>query len=196
MFFYEQKLLENLYCSELVNRRCLQSEKKQILQTLAYYYNKLMSGLCIILFLASCNPESQEYIEAPLKPYYDTFIYEANRLGVQLPDKSVMMYVEDMEGENGRCDWNKKYCNVKINPAIFKGDFLTYNLSVEATVFHELGHGLLNRYHIENTTLIETSLMAAHHNGRVHWIDGTMREYYLNELFNSNSHSNPPPNTK
>lgn len=142
--------------------------------------------LLIFVFFSCTYHDGEEYIDPVLLPYYNTFKYEAERLGVQLPNKGVLICFDDIKA-NGKCDWNKHYCNIKINPNLFEpDDYNNYSYRIEATIFHELGHGLLHRHHVENTTLIEISLMATHHNGRVHWIDGTMREYYLKELFQIN----------
>ena len=142
--------------------------------------------LLIPLFLFSCYPnDDQEFIDPVLLPYYNTFKYEAERLDVQLPSKGVMIYFDDIKS-NGHCDWNKHYCNIKINPEIFHDtDYNTYSHRIEATIFHELGHGLLNRHHLPSVfnSEFEASLMTIPFGYRKYWINGEKREYYLKELF-------------
>ena len=141
--------------------------------------------LFISLFFACSYHDGQEYIEPELKPYYDTFIFEAKRLGVQLPRKGVMIYFDDIKA-NGKWDWSKHYCNIKINPNLFEpDDYNTYSHRIESTIFHELGHGLLNRHHIPSVinAEFEASLMTMPYGHRKYWINGEKREYYLKELF-------------
>ena len=143
-----------------------------------------MKKLIFLILLAGCNVDHETYIDPILQPYVIQFQVEAERLNVQLPDMDILMYFEDLNGPNARCitPRSRNTMTIKIDPKIFTNGFNEYDYAAEATIFHELGHGYLNRGHIENTTLIEPSLMSVPHNGRVHWIDGTMREYYLKEL--------------
>ena len=145
-----------------------------------------MKYLAIILLFIGCQVEHEDYIDPLLQPYLNQFQLEAERLNIHLPDMAILMYFEELNGPNAECIYprSRKTMTIKIDPKIFKNGFDKYDYAAEATIFHELGHGYLNRGHIKNTTLIEPSLMAVPDNGRIHWIDGTMREYYLTELFN------------
>ena len=145
-----------------------------------------MKYVFLILICISCYPnDDHEFIDPALLPYYNTFKYEAERLGVQLPTKGVMIYFDSIDS-NGHCDWNKRYCNITINFNLFSiDDYDTYSRRIEATIFHELGHGLLNRYHLPSVpdAEYEASLMTIPMGGRKYWINGEKREYYLKELF-------------
>ncbi len=147
-----------------------------------------MKYLFLTLVCFSCYPnDDQEYIDPILLPYYNTFKYEAERLGVQLPTKGVMIYFEEGIKVNGHCDWSKHYCNIQINPDIFfRHGYDAYSTRIEATIFHELGHGLLNRQHLEAVidSEFDASLMTIPYHNRKYWVNGEKREYYLKELFN------------
>ena len=149
---------------------------------------KDMKYLAILFLFIACKVEHENYIDPKLQPYVIQFQIEAENLNIHLPDRAILMYFENLNGPNAECSYprSRKTMTIKIDPKIFKNGFDKYDHAAEATIFHELGHGYLNRFHIENTTLIEPSLMAVPHNGRVHWIDGTMRELYINELFGVN----------
>lgn len=145
-----------------------------------------MKYLLLVLVISGCTyHDSEEYIDPVLLPYYNTFKYEAEKLGVQLPNKGVMIYFDNMKA-NGKCDWSEHYCNIKINPNLFEpDDYNIYSHRIEATIFHELGHGLLNRHHIPSVPNadFEASLMTMPYGHRKYWINGEKRDYYLKELF-------------
>ncbi len=158
-------------------------------------------GILILSFI-SCIPQ-ETFIEPELKPYYHQFLADSERFGVTLPDKGVRMYYEQLDGVMGTTIHSKKNCTIKIDSDLKQ--YLTegkYNLGLEVIIFHELGHGLLNREH--NTIYIdtiytyfnkkgiariissyETSIMTSPPSSGIYffWTNGLLREYYLKELF-------------
>jgi hypothetical protein len=142
-----------------------------------------MKYLPFLLLLISCipDPKGEQYIDPKLRPYFDTFYAEAEKLGVELPTKDVLAYFEEFDGYRAWTYWNERIIRMRVDPEIH--DWGSYSLEVEATIFHELGHGYLNRHHLEYTSVPVESLMTIPHGGRSGWMDGSMREYYLNELF-------------
>ncbi|MCK5617537.1 hypothetical protein KAR91_87545 [Candidatus Pacearchaeota archaeon] len=134
-----------------------------------------------LLFLIGCIQNDFEYFDSGLEQYYRTFQIEAERLGVNLPSKSIVLTWKELEGDRAHCHTGKTSIKVCVNNNFFNPES-EYNLKLEATIFHELGHGLLNRSHIDPINGIETSLMSVpgmHED----WINGSKREYYLKELF-------------
>lgn len=137
----------------------------------------------ILLFISllSCIPDYSEYLDPDLAQYYHTFQIEAVRLGVNLPSKSIVLTWKELEVDRAHFHTGKTSIKICINSNFFSRDS-EYNYKLEATIFHELGHGLLNRSHIDPVNGIETSLMTVP-GMRKDWINGTKREYYLRELF-------------
>ena len=101
---------------------------------------------------------------------------------------------------NGICYNNKNGSIIEISPRLFKKG-VGYSRRVEATVFHELGHGILRRghndlyydsaylyideekgYRIEQSKIWGKSLMTQP-NSFKYWLNDQKREYYLRELF-------------
>ena len=143
--------------------------------------------ILLTLILFSCESafdfDDMGKVDPILQPYLDKFFEEASMRGVKLPNKIIKMEIKELDYGNGHCDWFLKRAYVFIDPTKFEGDFYTYNHYMEAVIFHELGHGLLNRHHMDHPGGIEYSLMSVPQTGRPTWVDGSMRDYYLNELF-------------
>ena len=134
-----------------------------------------------------CIPDNHEYIEPDLLPYYRSFQIEAERLGVDLPSKSIAIVYKSLSNDRAHCHTNKTSIKICVNSNFFIIDSNIYDYKLEATMFHELGHGLLNRSHIDPINGIETSLMTVP-GMRKDWINGEKREYYLMELFGLTKH--------
>ena len=169
-----------------------------------------MKYIGIILFLVSCIPQEEIFIEPALIPYWNQFQYEAERLGVNLPRKNIIMAVKgikDMTLNGQYCQgltWNGSVNNptatIYINENLFKGDFSTYSIRIEATIFHELGHAF-GRHH--NSLYYDSAYIFVHPkkgysqtqskswptsllttpNYYKYYLNGEKREYYLKELF-------------
>lgn len=166
-------------------------------------YLKLLL-FAIIIFNFSCVYEDELYIDPELQPYWNQFNLEAERLGVHLNIKSLVLVIEESEYKirvNGLCRTNKNGAIIEISPRLFKEDFYTYSKRVEATVFHELGHGILHRNHNNEyynsaylyvnkekgikqiqSKIWSKSLMTIPQTYQ-YWTNGKKREYYLRELF-------------
>ena len=134
-----------------------------------------MRHLIIILLIFSCIPDDYEnFIQPELQEYYNNFLIEAENRNIQLPDKSVLMYIDDIPGYNGLTYKRKNSIKIIISKEAMsysKG----YDYRIESTIFHELGHGFLNREHVE-----ENSIMNINRDKSVYLEN---REFYINELF-------------
>jgi len=164
--------------------------------------------LLIVFSFFSCSHDPEYYIDPALMPYWNQFNYEAERLGFQIPDKSFMLVLMTHEelkkiygkSVNGLCYRRKKTVTIYIKEELFKGNLLDYSKRVEATVFHELGHGIgrehnslyydslytfthpTKGYTKEQSKIWPVSLLTTP-NYYKDFIDGSKREYYLRELF-------------
>ena len=136
----------------------------------------------VFIFLTSCMPNDLEYLDPDLAQYYRNFQIEADRLNINLPDKSIMLIFEELDTERAHCHTGKRSIKICVNSNFFSVEPGIYDYKLEATLFHEFGHGFLNRDHIEPINGIETSLMTVP-GMREDWINGVKREYYLKELF-------------
>lgn len=135
----------------------------------------------LLIFLLCCTPDYDEYLDPILDQYYKTFQIEAERFGINLPSKSIVLIWKELESDRAHCHTGKTSIKICVNSNFFSQD-IEYNYKLEATIFHELGHGLLNKSHIDPVNGIETSLMTVP-GMREDWINGSKREYYLKELF-------------
>ena len=143
---------------------------------------KDMKYLAILFLFIGCQFEfeNETIIDPELMIYYQSFINEAQLRNVELPQKSVMIYWSDhIENNSGHCDWTKKYCTIKINELCKQSP----TWWTEAVVFHELGHGLLNRHHLPLDENAPLSLMRVPSQRKDY---PEKRELYINELFGVN----------
>ena len=143
--------------------------------------------LFFIVVLFSCE-HKEEYIESSLLKYYLSFQAEAKRLQITLPNKSVLLYTVEHLDSRGLCKTRKNYCEISINANLLPKDPNEFSYKLEGIIFHELGHGLLNRDDMHPTCSLEESkylypesLMTVRHYGRDRWND--KRDHYINELF-------------
>lgn len=164
---------------------------------------KIIYLISAILINFSCSYKDELYIDPILMPYWNQFNLEAERLGVNLNIKSVVLTIVEPEYKltaNALCYTTKKGAIIEISPRLFKNDFKSYNKRVEATVFHELGHGILLRHHnyeyydsayvhitkkgqeIIQSKTWPTSLMTCPASYK-YYLNGEKREFYLRELF-------------
>lgn len=156
--------------------------------------------LLSILFLGSCKDEPNRYeVDPQLDPYLQLFLQEGSKRGVNIDVKGngLLMEFTDLTGLTiGLCTYQDPLL-VQIDQ-----DYWTETTQYEDqenlrqnVVFHELGHGLLNRSH--NNSLLENyewkTIMCGGDNvdGR-DWavnFNGYRKEYYLDELFNTRTHA-------
>ena len=139
------------------------------------------------LHLGSCQQETDNEIEVELQLYFDTFVEEAAVQGVEisLDEVDISGYVENIEqrGTLGQC---KSYSNGSKEIVI---DEPYWNRATdterEYLVFHELGHCILGREHLDskNSSGICTSIMQSGDGSCKGIYNGTNREELLEELF-------------
>ena len=162
-----------------------------------------MKYILIPLILFSCLSEPEYLIDPELQEYHNLFLTEANRFNCNLPDKSVMMYLDTIDS-NGYCTWYKNSMIIKINTEYFYSHLeIDRTNYIERTVFHELTHGYWGRHHNCNaydSTIyyqsINDSIIAMVINvpeSIMYSCDGEIlgahiysakRDFYLNEIFN------------
>jgi len=145
-------------------------------------------SLLAIIFI-SCNKEK---IDIELQTYVDDFFFEADKRNMNLSRKNLTVVFNeninscgigysDFEGKGKR--------RVEINMSFSCWQVLS-DIQKEILIFHELGHAILERGH-KNEKLpngMFTSLMAEGDilNGLYTEFSLELRDYYIDELFNSN----------
>jgi hypothetical protein len=152
------------------------------------------SLLIVFLFFFACKKDPVHRVDPELNPYLQQFIQEANLRGVSLniEDDGIIMEFADLEPPTiGLCHYSLPR-RIQIDRSYWQETQLYphgQNLR-ENVVFHELGHGFLNRRH-DNTTLSNTEWKSMMCGGETvnnrNWavnFNGYRKSYYLDELFN------------
>ena len=149
-----------------------------------------------ITFLCSgCNDDEVQYeIDSTLKPYLHLFLNEAKERGVNInpqEDGLIMKFSNLKAPTIGLCTYSQPIL-VEIDRSYWEetANYADKDMLRENVVFHELGHGLLNRDHT-NVSLDNNEWRSIMCGGEKYmdraWninYNGYRREYYLNELFN------------
>ena len=118
-----------------------------------------LSGLMlsIVITFSSCDPDfeivfaEEEPLDSNLELYYDRFVYEAYQRGldVEYTTSQVEGRIADITEENviGTCSWTQNHSH---NITIDQNYWRTANdLQREFVVFHELGHCVLGKDHVD-----------------------------------------------
>jgi hypothetical protein len=144
--------------------------------------------ISILVFITSCNETEVLGVNVSngLKKYVETFFFEADKLGIKLPNSSNISVKFHNEDRVSYClsgtVWIRK-----------KGWDNKNELEKELEVFHELGHCLLNRSHyncqLEDGYSKSIMCGAAGTCGLdcQYSYRGIRREYYIKELFVENT---------
>ncbi|MEO9485034.1 MAG: hypothetical protein ABJG47_16360 [Ekhidna sp.] len=156
--------------------------------------------ISLLLFLSCDEPiTNNNFIDEELRPYIESFIEEANRRGVQLNiDDFGAEIVNEISigGDNTYCGYGwffyrgtlKKRIEVKNSDNCWQS---RTDIERENLVFHELGHALLGRPHLDETFPNESpkSIMCSSdgpngcNNFNTYHDNELFRSYYLDELF-------------
>jgi len=138
------------------------------------------------ILLPACEQETdiQYVVQSELQPYFDRFYMEGSARGKQLDLETLNGLLGDLPGVNvlGRCEQSSETRTVTIDDAFWrKAD--TYQR--EYVVFHELGHCVLNRRHLEDQNADGTcaSMMQSGNSTCRMTYNAQTRAKYLDELF-------------
>lgn len=108
-----------------------------------------------ILVISSCEVEPQItfIVDTPVQEYYDRFIYEAavRGLDVEYATYQVDATISDIPEHNviGQCSWSEGHKHaITLDRAYWNG---ANDMQREFVVFHELGHCVLGRAHVDNS---------------------------------------------
>ncbi len=148
-------------------------------------------GISLFLgfYFSSCQQDIDNEIEAELQLYFDAFVEEAAIQGVEisLDEIDIGGYIENIEerGTLGQC---KSYSNGAKQIVIDQPYWSrASDVEREYLVFHELGHCILGREHLDskNASGICTSIMQSGDGTCRGIYNLTNREELLEELFDN-----------
>jgi len=158
------------------------------------------SSACVVLLIlvfTSCKDSHEYSVDSAFTAYLQRFEDEAATRGRTFDPKSSGLIIEfgDLSGDVAGLTHYEKPVRIQIDKTYW--DAISNNagadLMKEDLLFHELGHGLLGRQHL-NTTLENgdwKSIMCGGNkvNDRAWNINyrGERRKYYLDELFNEST---------
>lgn len=143
------------------------------------------SILLLLIFVLTNACEKQEFrqVDYRLKPYFERFQEEASIRDFNLDFEDIEGKIAELDGVGGQCVHNTEFPDVVLIDEIFwtQAD----DIDREFIVFHELGHCILNRTHLDTKNADNTckSLMHSGISGCRFIYDDENREEYLDELF-------------
>jgi len=114
--------------------------------------------LVVLVASVSCSVEDQHhyYVTPELKPFVDNFYKQARERGLSLQQNDIAValgqlpYSDDIQGSNGMTNSDNgitldvNFVTQKLSTGVH-----TDSIQVEYVVFHELGHYLLHRSHLD-----------------------------------------------
>lgn len=143
----------------------------------------LLIAFLSVSLLYACEPNEVLVIDSRLKPYFDRFEEEATLRGLDLDFTDLEGRIEELDGLGGQCVRNTALPDQVLIDFVFWTQASEFEK--EFIVFHELGHCVLNRSHLE-TKNPDGSCLSIMHSGssgcRFIYNEGN-REEYLEELF-------------
>lgn len=143
----------------------------------------LLISLLSIPFFFACEPNEVLVIDSRLKPYFDRFEEEAISRGLSLDFSDIEGKLDDLDGVGGQCVRNSALPDEVLIDIVFWTQ--ASEADREFIVFHELGHCVLNRSHLDTKNADGTCLSIMHSgvSGCRFIYDEDNREEYLEELF-------------
>lgn len=133
-----------------------------------------MRAIVLMLLLSACGRE----VDPRALPYVEKFRQEAINRGVAVNVLGTSVVVDPDFNEPGKaavCDWGTFGKTIRLGPAVPLDD--EYRLSVEAVIFHELGHCALTKDHVETDSIMNATTPIHSYPGR--------RTEYLDEFFSN-----------
>lgn len=150
---------------------------------------KRVIGLLMFTIFLSCSKENEIYIEEALEPYFESFRTEAALRGLEIDFQKEGLdgYLRSLsaDGLKGQCLHATELNNSIVIDLDFWEESTHY--SREFIVFHELGHCILDRRHLDDEDG-EGNCISIMNSGsqecRNHYNQNT-RKSFLDELFST-----------
>ncbi len=156
-----------------------------------------ISFVFVLVSFAACHDEPDYRVDGSLNEYLQRFLHEGALRGktFDLKAQGIILEYGDLEGGvAGRCYYENPI-RIVIDNAYWDGISSSPNAEdlKENLVFHELGHGLLDRRHTNEylpngdwKSIMCGGLVKDDRSWNINY-RGIRRAYYLDELFNSNA---------
>lgn len=140
--------------------------------------------LSCVTFIA-CESEPIAEMDERLDPYVQSFLIEAEHRDLALQADNLIGIISDLEDASGQCAQGTAK-TLRIDSEFWQG---STHLQREFLVFHELGHCLLDRRHLDTSNDDGTCTSIMHSSNLVCTIAYTSetRKDYLDELFTVNT---------
>jgi len=152
---------------------------------------KILVILTCLLFLG-CTVDDPDFTNAEpanniFQPFFDTFKIEAKKRGHNFDNYELDFYLADIDDDDVSGFASYSYPRIFIDRKNWSS--FNYNRR-EALIFHELGHSILRRVHLNKKT--ESGECLSYMRGEADFCfrnlySNLWREYYLNELFDPSS---------
>ena len=152
----------------------------------------------ILILLSACeedifsssidDQQTNQLVDYRLQSYFDAFEYEAAIRGynIDLAALEITGVIEDIQenGVAGTCQYGRHIAHVTVDRNYWNRSTVNNR---EMVVFHELGHCVLNRGHLEGefNNGICQSIMNSGTSGCAVIYNANTKDYYLDELFSS-----------
>ena len=141
-----------------------------------------MKYILLVICLVACtdfNYTPSYFVMPELQVYVDNFYKEAATHNSFPRRDKLEVLIQDLTMYNALGLYWSQNMTVAIDRKFFNDHSESYSLEMEAVVFHELGHALLEREH----SLKVWSLMNAYYCRSCYSRDTDRRQQYLDELF-------------
>lgn len=158
---------------------------------------KILFALCIILIqgilLSSCKKDLVYNVPASIQPYVDEFISEAALRGITLEiDELVVLFEQDLVVDGivaaGLCQRsNRGTPTIKLDTTSI--NWRSNLSSREQLIFHELGHCVLDRSHLEDRLANGNYKTTMRPSGEQIYgpvMTAFKRSYYMDEMYDEN----------
>lgn len=151
---------------------------------------KRVIGLLILTIFLACTKENEIYIDVELQPYFDSFKSEAALRGQEIDylKEGLDGYLRSLssDGLKGQC----LHASDVNSSVVIDLDFWSQSshYSREFIVYHELGHCILDRRHLDEVDEHGNciSIMNSGSQECRNFYNVDTRELFLDELFSTN----------
>jgi len=138
----------------------------------------------IVLF--GCEESTEYRVDHRVSPYVENFFSEGEKRGYVFKRDNLIIVVQKGVGDVNKYDGlrHQAYCHKdpetgQVTIRIDEDYVESESVTIECTIFHELGHGLLNRTH--GVGVLVPSIMKGHYWTNYFYRD--MKDELINELF-------------
>lgn len=103
----------------------------------------------LFIILMACDPVKEEYIQPELIDHYNQFYIEAELRDIYPEKKEMHMSFGDPNNGKSAVAYGrgKDWCKIIVDKKYYDSNIDRCESCIELLIFHEMGHGVLNRPH-------------------------------------------------